>query len=320
MKNKRRLKILALTLLATFTSATLVTSAFAWFSEGTNITFDGHADPNNVPLQAGAESSYFYSGDGSSDNPFVIKDRIHLYNLAWLQYIGYFDGSDTLRPLQPYFVLHDSIPDSGLDMSGITLPPIGTNTFPFIGSFNGKDKTITNLTVSNDDPTQSSSDFGVMKPSLDALEGTINSEIIGFFGVVGTLPNQTITNYSSSVVSISNLSLHNLTVKSTTNQTLIGLAAGYVDGLMSGVRVSGNAKLDLGTGSKQIVGSDITNNVSDYGLVGYSTQSPKSIFSQSISEYYASDDPNHGGDNWGGSVDIRKYNISLKLFIQEIVF
>lgn len=306
MKNKRRLKILALTFLATFTSATLVTSTIAWFKYGTNITF---GDGGRVPIDAGAEAAYFAYGQGSSSNPFGIANRVHLYNLAWLQYIGYFDGSKTDRPLQPYFELANSVPSTGLDMDGIVLPPIGTDTHPFIGAFNGNNKTIVNLTVSNDDPTQVSSDFGVMKPSATDLTGTTNPEIIGFFGVVGALPNQSIANYSSSVVSVKNLTLKNLTVKSKTTKTLIGLAAGYVDGAMSGVKISGDATLDLSSSGKQKVTSvAAANNLSDYALVGYSKQTGSSgDYSQKLSKYYSSDNPSFGGNSWGGSFDSSEY-------------
>ena len=310
MKSKRRLKILAFTFLAAFTSATLVTSTIAWFKYGTSITF---GNDGRVPINAGAEAAYFAYGQGTSSNPFGIANRIHLYNLAWLQYIGYFDGSKTDRPLQPYFELTNSIPSTGLDMDGIVLPPIGTDTHPFIGAFNGNNKTIVNLTVSNDDPTQATSDFGVMKPSATDLSGTTNPEIIGFFGVVGTLPNQSITNYSSSVVSVKNLTLKNLTVKSKTTKTLIGLAAGYVDGAMSGVKISGDATLDLSSSGKQKVTSVSTaNNLSDYALVGYSKQTGSSgDYSQKLSQYYANDDPNHGGANFGAQLDIQKINMFI---------
>ena len=45
-------------------------------------------------------------------------------------------------------------------MNGLTLPPIGTEIFPFLGNFDGNNCTISNFTISNDDPTLSNSDFG----------------------------------------------------------------------------------------------------------------------------------------------------------------
>ena len=312
MNRKRKVRILALTILSAFTVAAATTATVAWFKFGTDITF---GNQGQVKLQAGAEGAYFAYGEGSSSKPYGISDRIHLYNLAWLQYIGYFDGSDTLQPLQPYFELADSIPSTGLDMTGIVLPPIGTEQYPFIGNFDGNGKTIVNLNISNDDPTQSTSDFGIMKPDSTALSGTDNPEIVGFFGVVGTLPNQTIANYSSSVVSVKNLTLKNLTVTSKTSNTLIGLAAGYVNcdqNKINGVRLSGNATLDLGTTGKSAVANVNTTNVSDYGLVGYSAQTGTSgDFSQKISKYYTSEDPEHSGNDFGAQLDIQKINMHI---------
>ena len=306
MKNKRRLKILALTLLATFTSATLVTSTIAWFKDGASINF-GSENGGDPKLKAGAETFYYAGGTGTQNDPYIISNRTHLYNLAWLQYIGTYN---TPSIQQKYFEIQLPEGTTSLDMSGITLPPIGTDTYPFLGNFNGNGYTISNLMVCNDDPKSAGSAFGSAKPSSTSIPNeALPPEVIGFFGVVGKLPAQEIT-YNSNIVSVSDVVLNNLTVTCKTTKTLIGLAAGYIDGAMSGVRVSGNAKLDLGTGSKQIVSSDITNNVSDYGLVGYSAnKGSNGSFSQTISEYYANNDPNHGGASWGGSVDIRKYNV-----------
>ena len=287
MKNKRRLKILALTLLATFTSATLITSTVAWFKYGANVNF-GSENGGDPKLKAGVETFYYAGGTGTQNDPFIISNRTHLYNLAWLQYIGTYN-TPTIQ--QKYFKIQ--LPDgvTELNMTGLTLPPIGTDTYPFLGNFDGNGATITNLTVSNDDPKQTDSAFGSAKPNPTSIpNAAIPPEVVGFFGVVGKLPNQNIT-YNSQVVSVTNVVLKNLTVVSETSNTLIGLAAGYIDGNMRGVRVSGNAKLDLSSGTKQIVNSNITENVSDYGLVGYSAQATESVFKQEISKYYASDDP-----------------------------
>ena len=303
MKNKRRLKILALTFLATFTSATLVTSTIAWFKYGASISFGGETggDPK---LKAGVETFYYAGGTGTQNDPYIISNRTHLYNLAWLQYIGTYN---TPSIQQKYFEIQLPEGTTSLDMSGITLPPIGTDTYPFLGNFNGNGYTISNLMVCNDDPKEAGSAFGSAKPNVVSIPNeAVPPEVIGFFGVVGKLPTQDIT-YNSSIVSVSNVVLNNLTVTCKTTKTLIGLAAGYIDGVMSGVRVSGNAKLDLGTGSKQIVSSNITNNISDYGLVGYSAQAQESVFTQELSKYYANDDPTHGGDDWGGSLHIGEY-------------
>ena len=76
-----------------------------------------------------------------------------------------------------------------IDMTGITLSPIGTDRYPFVGNFNGCGYTISNLTVSNDNPITSQShtttDFGIMKPTDSKLSGTTVPQIVGIFGVVG---------------------------------------------------------------------------------------------------------------------------------------
>ena len=57
------------------TSATLM-----WFSNNISI----------VPTQiiASSDGAYYASGNGTKDDPYVINNARHLYNLAWLQYLG----------------------------------------------------------------------------------------------------------------------------------------------------------------------------------------------------------------------------------------
>ncbi len=287
-------------MLALSTCTALIMGTAAWFHSETTIEFGG----DSAQLNSGAEASPYGGGDGLTEQTaFIISNRRHLYNLAWLQYIGRYNNPN-IRQL--YFKV-----TAPIDMEGVTLPPIGTDTYPFLSHFDGNNQTISNLTISNDDPLSASSDFGVTKPSTSLLQGTVAPEIVGFFGVVGELPDQDIT-YSSNVVSVSNLTLNNLTVKSNSTKTLVGLAAGYIDGDMSGVKVDGNASFDLANSGKQKVDSRITDNISDYGLTGYSANTGFSgDYNQELSQYYISDDPNHGGVNWGGSLDVRKYNTWL---------
>ena len=143
-------KLLASLAIGLSSVAAITGATAAWFSGGTTISFDNGTD--NIPIEAGAEPAYYdvTSGDGkSADAPFVIKERIHLYNFAWLQYMGTYNQPDSSTGVIPttYFRL-----DADIDMSGITLPPIGTDQYPFVGSFNGNGHVISNLTVSNDNP------------------------------------------------------------------------------------------------------------------------------------------------------------------------
>ncbi len=294
-KNRVGLSVListsVITLLAT------VTGTFAWFAEH---TLD---DPVDVNIDGSATPYHYASGTGTSGDPYIIREPIHLYNLAWLQYLGTYnkdDNDDGVIDQQWYFKLADDIPASGLDMSGYTLPPIGTEDYPFIGNFNGNNKKIVNLTTSNNE-----TDFGSRIPhNLDYTA----PEIVGFFGVVGKLDGD--YTYNSSINTITNLNLNNLTVVSKTNKTLIGLAAGYVNGNMSGVKLSGNVTLDVNDRTCSSLGGEFTK-LSDYGLVGYSTKrGGGGDFSQKISKYFDSDDGEGQGDDndWGGSINPRLYN------------
>ena len=291
-KSKIVRKIL-LPIMVGFSFLTAVTSTVAWFKDGVSVTFNGNEADFN--LVAGAEASYYGGGTGASNDPYIISNKLHLYNLAWLQYLGVYNKT-TIRQL--YFKV-----TADIDMDGITLPPIGTDQYPFLGHFDGNNKTISNLTISNDDPLQSDSDFGVMKPALNTLEGTTPPEIVGFFGVVGKLPTQDFT-YDSSIVSMSNLTISNIDVVSESSKTLIGLAAGYVNGNMTGIKIGGQSSLTVA--GQTAVSNTITNKLSDYGLVGYAANKGASgEYKQTLSKYYDSDDDTQGGgENWGGSIDM----------------
>lgn len=306
---KKKLTIIALVLVSGFSVAAFATSTVAWFTSGTHIAFGN--DPNNVNVTGGSFASYYESGSGKENDKYVISDKIHLYNLAWLQYIGYYNAYKTSFQedapndiVQCYFVLKNDI-----DMGGLTLPPIGTEKYPFLGNFDGQGYTISNFTISNDNPVPSGSDFGVAKPSK--FYGGQQSEVVGFFGVIGKLPNQSIS-YDSSIVSFTNTTLSNFTVKAKTSQVLIGLAGGYVNGAMSGVKINGTATLDV-NGQVSTAKSSITSKLSDFGLVGYTAQTGSSgEYIQRLSEFYSNYDTSQSGqgqgDDWGGSIDMLALN------------
>ena len=295
------IKKILLPLMVGFSFVATATSTLAWFKNGVNIDFNG-ADAD-FDISAGAEASYYGGGTGAPDDPYIISNKLHLYNLAWLQYIGTYNKTN-IRQL--YFKV-----TADINMDGITLPPIGTDQYPFLGHFDGQGYEISNLTISNDDPLESSSAFGVMKPSNSSLVGTSPSDIIGFFGVVGKLPTQDFT-YDSTIVSMANLTISNINVNSISDQTLIGLAAGYVNGNMQGIRVGGKSSLSVA--GQRAVSSTITNNLSDYGLVGYAAnKGAGGEYMQTLSKYYDSDeDTQGGGENWGGSLDMASLYTRLK--------
>ena len=219
----KKLKVFALASLSLFSLVTLATATVAWFAHLPDLQFG--SGEGKIDVGAGSETSYYESGSGDT-----IDDQ--------------------------YFKLKNDI-----DMTGLALPPIGTDDYPFLGHFDGNNKTISNLKVVNDDPTANGSEFGVTKPSATNLAGTSQPTIVGFFGVVGQSPLIDDLTYTSSIVSITNLTLNNITIKSVTDETLIGLAAGYVDGTMSGVKISGNATLDVDGESTTASINSITNHI-----------------------------------------------------------
>ena len=316
MKNKN--KVIGLTALSLFTAVATISSTAAWFKYGSNISF---GNGETVYLHAGTEAFYFGKGSGTADDPYQISSRNQLYNLAWLQYIGYFNlkrdaNNNVIEPNVNLIEAPNFVLSADINMEGITLPPIGTEKYPFFGTFNGQGHTISNLTVSNDLPNYSGSDdFGSMKPNSIPARAE-RPKVVGFFGAVGYIPTNTIlveSDYSSKTASMSNYTLENLTVKSRTSEVLIGLAAGYANGDMSGVKIDGESNLEVNQVNSAAPAAlhitqntTITDKLSDYGLVGYTTKTGSyGEFKQKLSKYFDSDDDNEGGgDEWGGSVDM----------------
>ena len=247
-------------------------------------------------LNGSSAGAYFAYGDGSSTSPYGISIPRHLYNLAWLQYLGQFSDK------QYYFELADSLTTGELDMSGYTLPPIGTESKPFVGNFNGNGKVITGLTVTNDQSEIFSSD---KHPDQTQVQYT-TPQIVGLFGVVGNLNSAYTGTYDSAVNTIYNLGIKDITVKSSTSNTLVGIAAGYVDGVLSNVAVNDSS---LYTAVNASAITSITDCVSNYSLVGYCTPSRlgEMKLRSDDADIPTVENPNtvSGGDNWGGSINMQ---------------
>lgn len=278
MKRRGMLALLSSTVAVSFMAT--VISTLAWFNTTINISPEEN-------LNGFSDGAYFAGGDGlTPETAYIIRTPRHLYNLAWLQYLGYFNedkknnttgaaGADGIIDQQYYFIL-----DNDLDMNPgdsaktqWTIPPIGTQKYPFVGTFIGNNKTITDLRISNffNDYNKTPS---VIKTSSDIKD--VN--IVGFFGVVGTISasgnsiNKSDTGvntytYSTSAVSISNVGLDNLEVKSATTTSLIGLAAGYVNGPVTGVAIK-DSKITTNGGSR-VSGLGTSTNLSDYSVAGF---------------------------------------------------
>ena len=313
MKKNKTLQIAAgIILLAISISAG---ASLAWFRPTTKIGNQG--ETNIMPIDGSSSSGYFARGDGSSDNPFVIKTPRHLYNLAWLQYLGFFNNDDS-----PFYFLLEPADSKTLDMSGWVLPPIGTSKYPFIGNFNGNNKTIENLTIDNvvaanhieQRPSIITSDSVDSNNVLKTYQANATNpflsdtvDIVGLFGILGTYTGMVPVSANYSDVNIvSDLAIDNITINSASSKTLVGMACGYDNAALDKIAVD-NSTINVASNSTPI--TSISSNISNYSLVGYATES-------AISKcYYRADkvslptvvnpNTNMGGNNWGGSIAMK---------------
>ena len=279
-------KIIAL--LVTLVSSSLVAvmaASIAWFSSKVSVTTEDN-------LTGSSDGAYFAYGDGThydnpdtliKEGPYGIETPRQLYNLAWLQYLGYFNTPKNGVITPVYFELNADI-----DMTGWILPPIGTTLYPFIGEFNGNGHTITNLTVSNDFNEIKATNK--MPSAIRRAESLSNVNIVGMFGVIGELDNNITATYDSSVTSVSDFTIAGATIKNSLSETLAGIAAGYVNGPLKNVAITSRAG-DTSIGEDAVMASRITTagaanfddytvtennatvakfkNISEYGVVGY---------------------------------------------------
>lgn len=303
MTRKEKL-ILGLSMAVTLVGSLFTTVALsqAWFSKTTSLT----------PGWSGtSDGAYFAYGNGvkrnqenEKDQPYGITSPRHLYNLAWLQYLGFFNELDGNDYTTYYFELANDV-----DMTGWTLPPIGTRENPFLGNFSGNGYKITGLTISNDLSDYNQKPFGITESDFP---NEIN--VLGLFGVVGSYQHGQDGRYLTSENEITNTGISSLTVESHSTTSLVGLAAGYVNGTLSGVAVN-DSYLDLsGSGGAAI--TSVTSNISDYSLIGYAaSDSYLETLKSSTTRY---DDPlisnpyvSAGGDEWGGSIPMKEMYTAL---------
>lgn len=262
--------------------------------------FDNRID-SPVKLKGQSSSTYFYSGTGQKDNPYIITERRHLYNLAWLQYIGTFNEDEGK---QYYFKV--SNPDGSsttIDCGNREIPPIGTTEQPFIGHFDGNNSVIENLVITDDRSTRTAPPNPIQN-NTNYVEGSKlkHCSVIGFFGVIGYRSDNVKDIYESSaystsesskrqVNSVSDIYLDNITIKPRATNVLAGILAGYVNGNRVACGTY-RSKLDFNKGTTNF--STNFPKVSDYTLVG-------SYNSEALSW---EDKPGGGQDNdWGGSID-----------------
>ena len=142
--------------LVSFAAVSMAVASLAWFARPGGET-KKHAD-GEIGLRG-----YFYAGDGSQEHPYEIVSPVHLYNFSRLQNYGIF-------PEKSYFqVGHIFNEEDGyqcidmestayvdeLDMEyffsrdpSIVIRPIGSESTPFHGYFNGNGIPIKNLKIS----------------------------------------------------------------------------------------------------------------------------------------------------------------------------
>ena len=323
----------------------LGTTTFCWLSlaNGSRVDF---------PTSFGsAKAIYFESGDGSPADPYLISSPVHLYNLAWLQYLGYFNKNSALTNgrAQSYFKLKND-----LVMTGVAIPPIGTAEYPFLGHFDGNGCVVSSLTVSNafDDlknvrPTAAVFDResagGKLQTAGSKAGSMTEVAIVGLFGVTGDygalIENGTNTNYANVIcwqytedsteekktlvpvptdgtpisendlyyaaMYVGNFYTDILHVRSVSQNTLIGLAAGYVKGSIENVGVY-RADMMLSKDARALDGT-VQGIVSKYTLVG--------DFDADTVGW--SENPVTGGKapGWGGSIDFKNFSRRLNYMI-----
>ncbi|MBO6285228.1 MAG: hypothetical protein J6O18_02805, partial [Bacilli bacterium] len=139
---KKKFRIAAIALITAAAASITSIGVLSWFENRVDVGL-------NDKITGIANGAYFADGDGSSEHPFIINTPRHMYNLAWLQYLGYFNNNLVGPETGPVYFALDPAMTEPLNMAGLTIPPIGTTTFPFLGYFNGNNKTILNLKVDN---------------------------------------------------------------------------------------------------------------------------------------------------------------------------
>lgn len=317
-----------------------VAVTFCWFSRGELLNFRKDF--------GSAKASYFGGGDGSSEeNAYVISSSTHFYNLAWLQYLGYFNaaGGANNGRLQSYFKLTKNIDMSELQRNGTVsaLPPIGTEQYPFIGNFNGNGHKIDKVFVSNlmSDlivrPTTYKTATDDNNNEVLAVYGTAGTttkavNIVGLFGVTGdygvsavakgvvsgsneytnkfkdslSLPTAATTSGADEVyygvMKVGNLYADNLSVKSASSKTLVGLAAGYASASLNNVGVY---RCDI-TVKAGATGLSDSAPLSNYSLLG--------DYNDAVITWNEKPSGSGGGgsgNDWGGSINI--YELSKRI-------
>ncbi len=219
------------------------TSIYAWYTNYFGIKTD-----DDILLSS--NSSYYDSGTGTEADPYIISEARHLYNLAWLQDLGFYDDLDptTQEVKDPfYFKLKNDIDMKDLTRNGVQspIPPIGIDGHKFISNFDGSGFTINNLIISTD---FSNTDY--IKPdtfilnahTTDTISGnTIITTGVGTFGVVATLNITNETGEVTKSLGVSNFILNKSKINNTKETANVGIVCGKVEGNINKVGVGYSA-------------------------------------------------------------------------------
>lgn len=277
--------------------------SFAWLASGKYLNFPSSFGGSATP-------AYFAGGDGTFEKPFRITNAVHLYNLAWLQYLGYFNQREGFNNGldQTYFELGKDV-----DMAGRAIPPIGTEEYPFIGEFKGNGHKVTNLTISNKkgtgdlvySPTNAKFSNNILRFVDDSKAHDI--EIVGMFGVTGDYDGY-FNKYRAdghtvdgTIASVSNFYVDKIHVRSNSAKTLAGLAAGYIGGNFSNVGVyRSDIKFAANAQANGVAGNGV---LSKYSLVG--------AYNEDLITW---DDAENG---WGNSIDMKSFYDRLDTFYKN---
>ncbi|MCQ2911943.1 MAG: hypothetical protein MJ190_00265 [Bacilli bacterium] len=156
MVSSNKLRILVTGFLSLLSTFAIAVGTFAWFIVATPTVEKDQIVGGEVGLR-----SYFYDGNGTQENPYEIVSPIHFYNLTRLQNLGvfekktYFTVGHIFNESEGYQCIMprengESEFTKYLDMSSmneVELPPIGGESAPFYGDFDGHNIPITNLEI-----------------------------------------------------------------------------------------------------------------------------------------------------------------------------
>ena len=318
----KRIYMVILTIICSIGIA--VSISYAWFYSGFNVD----------PLATGTSAeAYYHSGKGTEGDPYIITTPRHLYNLAWLQYLGTYNKDSKNKFSTTYFKIGTGSNPITLDMTGWNLPPIGTTKYPFIGNFNGNGSTISNLTTTNSFSDLPKHPSGVTSENFDQS----SCSVIGFFGSIGSFDNSVIADnktegtysYDEANNQVHDFYLSNTSVHTACSTTLIGTVAGYVNGKIEDVGIiQNNLNIEASNAKANSISSANNNtNVSEFAVVGYAesdftTQKTKSstiIYNPTYNYSHFNFNGMGNRTDWGGSINMSSLYDRIKTKIPYTV-